>query len=251
MGQEQSPRFVYEVHVRLSPTTESRIVLHASGNGTCFAELVEGMEGLVQSIVSRATRGERSSVHDELEHEGRAALCEAVVTWEEGKGRFATFAGRRILRSVIGYLRTIDGGTQWRARRQQEARHLRRMVTDELDDTPEAWEQAHVATAWGRKMSYAVPIAGEEQLSRVPLEDAPESFLGRPPEAEDGAEGRYYQRWQALTRAQRVLVDRAERMGMDAGGVSLSQLAVSVGQSRSHVQARLGEALAVLVVGDS
>ena len=115
----------------LSPTTESRLALHAGSNGTCFAELVDGMEGLVQSIVSRATRGEYGSVRDELEHEGRAALCEAAATWEEGKGRFATFAGRRILRSVIGYLRTIDGGTQWRARRQQEARQLRRMVSED------------------------------------------------------------------------------------------------------------------------
>src|SRR3990167_7237845 len=233
----------------LASTTESRLALHAASNGTCLAELVVGLEGLVQTIVSRAVHGDRSSVREELEHEGRAALCAAAVEWG-GEGRFSTFAGRRILRSVVGYLRTVDGGTQWRARRQQEARRLRRLVSESLDDAPEAWEQAHVATAWGRKMSYAVPVAGEEQLSRVPIEDAPESFLGLPPEVEDGAEGRYHQRWQALTRAQRVLVDRAERMGLEAGGVSLSQLAVSVGQSRSHVQARLGEALAVLVVGD-
>lgn len=202
----------------------------------------------MQLIVSRAMRGEHGpDVREELEHEGRAALCGAAVTWDEDKGRFSTFAGRRIVRSVVGYLRTMDGGTQWRARKQQEARRLRRMVAESLEDDPYSWEQAYVSTSWGRKLNYSVPWAGETQLAYVPIEDAPEAVLGVPPEVEDGAEGRFLERWKTLSRAQRTLVDKAQDLGEGGGGVSLSQLAVAVGERRDRVEVRLGEAVAALV----
>lgn len=231
----------------LAATTESRLAICASSNSTCFGELVVGMNGLVMTIVAQVFRGEPASeVREELVHEGRAALCEAAVAWD-GSGRFSTFAGRSIARSVIGYLRTLDGGTQWRARVQQEARRLRRLVAETIHDDPGDWELAYVASEWGRPMSYVLSEAAESQLSRVPIEGVE---IAVPPEAEDGAESRYLGKWKKLTSAQRALVDQAEAMGAQTNGVSMTRLAAAVGGRRSHVEAALGRALEVLLVAD-
>ena len=90
----------------------------------------------------------------------------------------------------------------------------------------------------------------KKELSMVPLEDETEACFAVSPEDEDGAEGRFMQKWMRLSASQRLLVDQAERMGSTSGGVSLGLLAVAMGERRGRVEAQLGEALSVLMVED-
>ena len=66
-------------------------------------------------------------------------------------------------------------------------------------------------------------------------------------EVENGAEGRFHERWLRLGRTERVLLERAEQLGMVSNGVSLTELARSVGERRSIVERRLGTALALVM----
>lgn len=216
-------------------TTESRLALQAATNGTCYHELVLGMEGLVVELAGGYLPAGLSK--NELEAEGRLALCEAAQSFT-GQCRFSTYAGRRIVRAMVSYLRTCNGGTQWRARRQQSSRQQRRWLSDTIGADPHADE-----------LRWVYGQAEVDYLQMIPLESAAEIAI--PPEVEDGAEGRFHGRWLQLGLADRTLVERAEQLGMASNGVSLTELARSVGERRSVVKQRLGKALAFVVSASS
>lgn len=220
-------------------TTESRLALSASTNVTCYHELVVGMEGLVVDLVSRYSAV--TQVRSELESEGRLALCEAAQSFT-GQCRFATYAGRRMVRAMVSYLRTQNGGTQYHARRQQDARRKREWLAEVIQDEPTQMGKAYV---FGRS------LAEIEQTSLVQLDE--QSIA---PEVEDGAEKRFQEKWLRLQRTDRTLLELAERLGTTVkgdfvkyttSGVSLTQLAKTIGERRSIVERRLGNALGVLV----
>ena len=211
-------------------TTESRLALRAATNGTCYHELVIGMEGLVVELAGAyLPPGE---LKNELEAEGRLALCEAAQSFA-GQCRFATYAGRRMVRAMVGYLRTVDGGTQWRARRQQESRRQRQMLSKTID-----------GDASPEEIEWVYDAKEVEPIQTIQLSAAPELWIA--PEVEDGAEGRFHSRWMRLGRTDRALVERAEQLGMASDGVSLTELARSVGERRSVVERRLGDVLSKL-----
>ena len=83
------------------------------------------------------------------------------------------------------------------------------------------------------------------QIQMTPLSEVPEPWI--PPEVEDGAEGRFHERWLRLGRTERVLLEHAEQLGMVSNGVSLTRLARSVGERRSIVERRLGTALELVM----
>ena len=74
-----------------------------------------------------------------------------------------------------------------------------------------------------------------------------ESELAIPPEVEDGAEQRFYDRWNSLSRSQKVLVEHAETLGTASGSTSLTSLAAAVGDCRDNIERRLAAALNVLI----
>ena len=218
-----------------APTTESRLALAAHDNGTCYTELVLGMEGLVKMMANERLNGGDSQLREELESEGKLALCEAAMEYRAGVGRFSTFAGQRINRAMVSYLRTVSGmGTEWTARRQQETRQNRQWLTVVLGWEPDEFEQTYVSG------SEPVP-----ESNTVPIDDAQLPSIA--PEAEDGAEKRFHARWLSLPLSDRVLVERAEQMGMVSHGVSLTCLAKSLGERRTTVERRLVSALGRLV----
>lgn len=224
-----------------APTTESRLALAAHSNSTCYAELVLGMQGLVKSMAKAQLNGNAGNYHlrQELESEGGLALCESAVEYR-GQGRFSTFAGRRITRAMVSYLRTASGiGTEWGARKQQRARRNRTALTKALGTTP---DRAELAYAYG---SDDLARLADEQISTSSIDTVAGSAVA--PEAEDGAEQRFYDRWTGLSLAQKVLVEQAEALGTASGGTSLTRLAAVVGDRRDRVERRLSEALGVLV----
>jgi len=229
-----------------APTTESRLALLAVHNGTCCAELVLGMTGLVKTLAGQAMNGSRQDPDTrlELEGEGNAALCEAVHDFP-GTMRFSTFAGKRIMRAMVSYLRTESApagvGTEWRARREQEVRRQRAWLTSVMEEDPRTDDLAYVS---GTEEHV---IAAGGSLRAISLDDAEHELPGLPPEAEDGAEWRFGERWESLPRPLRMLVDMAETMGEETDGVSLTQLALVMHESRTSTEERLGEALGVLL----
>jgi len=234
----------------LSVTTESRLALASASNGTCFEELVLGLAPFVADMARRHANGSGEQLRKELEAEGTVALCEAAVSFAHRKPtcRFVTFAGKRINRAMVSALRTAGPGTEYRARLQQEGRRGQKWLTDILGDPrsgdgPNAPSEFELAYA---KDSRSIAKAARLQLSVVPIEDAHEHDLGMPPEVEDGAEYRYHARWLSLPKAQRILVEQAERLGSATNGVSLTQLSHIVGERRSVVERKLGDALQVL-----
>jgi hypothetical protein len=237
--------------VTLAATTESRLSCAASDSGAAYAELVTGMEGLVQSMAKRHTNGSGPDVRAELESEGRHALCEAVVTFAESGAtcRFSTYAGQRMNRAMVSYLRTADGtGTEWRARAQQHARTARRELTDLLGEHP---TQAELVDYAGEAAASAV----ETQLSHVQLSDAGHEIAFVPVNGDDEAE--FERRRGALSMADSALLDEVVDMGMffdgdgyihyRSDGVSLAEVAVRIGGTRDEIEARLGSILDVMV----
>ena len=237
--------------VSLSATTESRLAICAAANGTCYGELVLGMMGLVRSMAKDRADGTSADLRQELESEGTLALCESarIYSASGAECRFSTFAGVRINRAMVSYLRTSSctgTGTEWRARRQQHARRERKWLSSVIGSDPTDAEVNWVASADD------LASAAREQIAVVPMEEAREADIGVPPEVEDGAEYRFHDRWMALTPSQKVLLSTAEKLGMaddghrvmySSGGVSLTQLAVAVKERRSIVERQLGEAL--------
>lgn len=235
-----------------SPTTESRLALAAHSNSTCYSELVLGMQGLVRSMVNGQLNGNARNYHlkQELESEGRLALCESAVEYR-GQGRFSTFAGRRITRAMVSYLRTASGiGTEWGARKQQAARRERWSLTKIFDEANVLDDEIFGGAPDRAELAYVhgsddLARLADEQISTVGIEDA---GLAVAPEVDDGAEQRFYDRWISLSTAQMVLVEQAELLGTASGGTSLTRLAAVVGDRRDRVERRLAEALTLLVL---
>jgi DNA-directed RNA polymerase specialized sigma subunit len=237
----------------LAATTESRLACASIGNPAAFTELVTGMEGLVQGLAKRHVNCAGAELRAELESAGRQALCESVVTFTKSGAncRFSTFAGQRMNRAMVSFLRTADGtGTEWRARAQKQARRARQQLIDALGDEPTSEEMAFYS---GVSSSQTV----DTQLSRVSLADVAHELTYPVAVGDDDAEVEYEQRRGKLSMAESALLDEVVEMGSysdehgymhyRADGVSLSEVAVRMDVDRDSIESRLGSILATLV----